>query len=110
MKIALHAKVAYMHFKDFIRMDENYEGRAYQAFVRRPVAGRIAGEGSIDLSSLITRLRQAGYDGWLTVEYEGDDGQNPAQPVRSQTWNFIYYNIQMQKRGRPRPLQRVEKS
>ncbi|GMX61609.1 sugar phosphate isomerase/epimerase [Paenibacillus elgii] len=71
----LHTQVAHVHFKDFVRVDEHYEGRSYQALSGDRFAGRIAGEGSIDLNSLMTRLRQAGYDGWLTVEYEGDEEQ-----------------------------------
>ncbi|MEC0207507.1 sugar phosphate isomerase/epimerase [Paenibacillus ehimensis] len=71
----LHAQVAHVHFKDFVRVDENYEGRAYPSLSGERFAGRIAGEGSIDLNALITRLRHSGYNGWLTVEYEGDDEQ-----------------------------------
>ncbi|MGF7031091.1 sugar phosphate isomerase/epimerase [Paenibacillus mucilaginosus] len=72
---ALGPQVAHVHFKDFVPVDEGYVGRAYTGLTGERFAGRIAGEGMIDLPGLLGRLHQGGYRGWLTVEYEGDDEQ-----------------------------------
>ncbi|MCZ8523191.1 MULTISPECIES: sugar phosphate isomerase/epimerase family protein [Paenibacillus] len=72
---ALSPQVEHVHFKDFVPVDGSYEGRAYTGLTGERFAGRIAGEGTIDLQGLIGRLHQDGYNGWLTVEYEGDDEQ-----------------------------------
>ncbi|MCL6547843.1 MAG: sugar phosphate isomerase/epimerase [Alicyclobacillus sp.] len=65
--------VGHVHFKDFQPVDENYPGNTYAALDGRRYAGKIAGEGSVDLRYILEQLRTVGYQGWLTVEFEGDE-------------------------------------
>ncbi len=66
---------AHVHFKDFLKVDESYEGHVYRSIAGHRFAGKVAGEGDVDLRYILTQLKAAGYDGWLTVEFEGDEEQ-----------------------------------
>ena len=46
--------------------------------------GTVIGEGDVDLRAVLTTLRAAGYDGWLSIEYEGvgDAKQELEQSLR----------------------------
>ena len=35
------------------------------------LTGSVVGEGLVDLAGVMAVLREAGYDGWLSLEYEG---------------------------------------
>lgn len=68
------ASIAYMvHFKDFQRAPEGHEGFAYGALDGSKFVGTAIGEGSVDLGACVGALRNAGYTGWLSVEYEADE-------------------------------------
>lgn len=64
------ADLAYMvHFKDFAPSNDGvYEGEGGQRF-----AGTVIGEGVVDLGSCIRTLKEAGFVGWLNLEYEGEE-------------------------------------
>jgi sugar phosphate isomerase/epimerase len=71
------AGYAYMvHFKDF-RPDP--AGR-YQALDGSRYEGTAIGEGTVDLSACISALKAAGFDGWLSMEYEGEEDPLTAVP------------------------------
>lgn len=67
--------VAHVHFKDFQKVDENYEGHVYKSISGERYIGKVPGEGTVDLRYILTELKKTGYDGWLTVEYEGNEEQ-----------------------------------
>jgi sugar phosphate isomerase/epimerase len=74
--------VSHVHVKDFMLVEESYTGEAYSALSGNRYAGKVIGEGSVDVRGLLTRLKTSGYDGWLTVEFEGD-GEQQAGSIRS---------------------------
>lgn len=66
------APVANMvHFKDFAPAPADHKGWAYESLAGKRYLGACVGEGLVELESCIDRLRDAGFDGWLSVEYEG---------------------------------------
>ena len=68
------ADLAYMvHFKDFAPEPAGHQGFAYSTVDGRKVVGTAVGEGSVDLAACIQALKDAGFDGWLSVEYEGEE-------------------------------------
>ncbi|MDO3679487.1 sugar phosphate isomerase/epimerase family protein [Paenibacillus ehimensis] len=74
--------VSHVHFKDFLPVGEDYAGRKYKSLGGVLYAGKVPGEGIVDLKHLLGKLKRSGYQGWLTVEYEGDDEQKEGS-VRS---------------------------
>ncbi len=75
------AQFAYMvHFKDFSPEPEGYHGFAYTTLQGEKVIGKAVGEGSVDLAKCIRALKEVGFNGWLSVEYEGDE--DPLTAVR----------------------------
>ncbi len=74
------APLAHMvHFKDFKRAPEGYAGFAYPAIDGVKYAGTAVGEGEVDLAACIRELKAAGFNGPLSVEYEGVE--DPLQAV-----------------------------
>ena len=75
------AKYAYMvHFKDFAPAPANWEGFAYKTIHGEPLVGTAIGEGVVKLDECIQALKDAGFDGWLSVEYEGEEDPLTAVP------------------------------
>jgi sugar phosphate isomerase/epimerase len=75
------APYAYMvHFKDFAPAPERHDGHAYAALDGSRFVGTAVGDGGVDLQQCIEELRSAGFDGWLSVEYEGDEDPFTAVP------------------------------
>jgi len=67
------ASYAYMvHFKDFKKADEGYDGFTYKALDGTGYYGTVIGEGEVDLGACVASLKEAGFDGWLNLEFEGD--------------------------------------
>ncbi|MBS1720240.1 MAG: sugar phosphate isomerase/epimerase [Armatimonadetes bacterium] len=70
------ASLAYMvHFKDFNLGDGPFvalDGTVFQ--------GAAVGEGVVELETCIRLLKESGYDGWLSVEYEGEEDPMTAVP------------------------------
>ncbi len=80
---AIHevASLAYMvHFKDFTPEPSGHTGFAYTTISGKKVVGTAVGEGTVDLAKCISALKNAGFDGWLSVEYEGEE--DPLSAVR----------------------------
>lgn len=63
---------AYVHLKDFRRLsDGEHSAEAYTGIDGSRYEGTVIGEGDVDLRAALDGLRSAGYDGWLSIEYEG---------------------------------------
>lgn len=65
--------VSYMHVKDLVFL----EGRAFVSSdvshpheSERNVRTRIVGEGVLEWPSILQSVKECGYDGWLSLEYE----------------------------------------
>jgi len=75
------APVANMvHFKDFVEAPADHEGWAYTALDGRKYLGTAIGEGEVQLGQCIEELKNAGFEGWLSVEYEGAEDPFTAIP------------------------------
>ncbi len=70
---ALAPRAAMVHFKDFRLVPDNYAGFAYIGTEGLKFAGTAIGEGEVDLADCVSSLHQAGFDGWLNIEYEGEE-------------------------------------
>ena len=75
---ALATRAAMCHFKDFHVVPDNYTGFAYVGTEGLKFAGTAIGEGDVDLPDCVASLRQAGFDGWLNIEYEGEEDPSVA--------------------------------
>ncbi len=69
-----------VHFKDFAPAPAGHEGFAYEALNGDKFIGTAVGEGIVDLKACIDTLKQAGFTGWLSVEYEGEEDPLTAVP------------------------------
>lgn len=69
-----------VHFKDFKPEPPGYEGFAYEALDGSKFVGTAVGEGTVDLEACIRTLKDAMFDGWLSVEYEGEEDPLSAVP------------------------------
>jgi len=75
------ARYAYMvHFKDFAPAPADWKGFAYKTIHGEPLIGTAVGEGVVKLGECIHALKDAGFDGWLSVEYEGEEDPLTAVP------------------------------
>ena len=70
---ALATRAAMCHLKDFRVVPDNYAGVAYVGTEGLKFAGTAIGEGEVDLPDCVSSLTQAGFDGWLNIEYEGEE-------------------------------------
>ncbi len=61
----------HVHAKDFIRFDEAVEGRTLMTRGANYIAGAVIGEGVVPVRQCLKILKRAGYDGYVSVEYEG---------------------------------------
>lgn len=69
-----------VHFKDFAPMPEGYQGWTYDSLAGNRYLGGCVGEGLVQLEKCISLLRDGGFDGWLSVEYEGPEDPITAVP------------------------------
>ncbi|MFC0525358.1 sugar phosphate isomerase/epimerase family protein [Pontibacillus salicampi] len=67
----LKEEVKHVHFKDFQRVSPSYQGPSFQGADGSRVAGIVAGDGEVNLHHIVQVLRSIGYDGWYSIEYEG---------------------------------------
>ena len=63
---------SFIHFKDFYfrknpPTGEGYFGSLHGRFLR----GAVTGEGDVDLPAIVKLIKNSGYDGFLSIEYEG---------------------------------------
>lgn len=69
-----------VHFKDFALAPDGWEGFAYEALDGTKFVGKAVGEGVVNLEACIQELKNAGFTGWLSVEYEGEEDALVAVP------------------------------
>ena len=69
---ALVDLVALVHLKDFTYAAPDETGHVYQGLDGKSYTGSIVGEGLVDLAGIHSVLAGNGYDGWLSLEYEGN--------------------------------------
>ena len=65
--------IAMVHLKDMKTAAADEPGHVFITPRGRKLTGAALGDGLVDLSALIAYLREAGYAGWLSLEYEGHD-------------------------------------
>ncbi len=71
----LASLAALVHLKDFRRARPDETMHVYKALDGVPFTGAVVGQGEVDLAAIIKILSNAGYAGWLSLEYEG--GEDP---------------------------------
>lgn len=64
--------IGHVHLKDFRKIAGPHQGHTYTSLSGDRYIGTVPGVGEIDFASVLTELRRAQYDGWLSIEYEGD--------------------------------------
>lgn len=80
LAVAKVAKFASMvHFKDFRHATNDSEGFEYGPLSERFV-GTALGEGEVNLRACIAELKSARFDGWVNLEYEGEEDPMTAVP------------------------------
>jgi sugar phosphate isomerase/epimerase len=65
--------VALVHLKDFRVAGPQDTVHVYKGLDGTAYTGTVTGEGMVDLPKVIGILRKAGYNGWLSLEFEGGD-------------------------------------
>lgn len=63
----------HVHLKDFKKVPPDYEGEAYKGLEGVRLIGTVAGEGEVNLPEVLKILHNAGYRGYLSLEYEGPE-------------------------------------
>ena len=63
--------VVLVHLKDIRFADADESGFVFERPDGQHLTGSVVGEGLVDLAGVMAVLREAGYDGWLSLEYEG---------------------------------------
>lgn len=76
-KVASYASM--VHFKDFRSTTHVGEGFEYGSAKQRFV-GTSLGEGAVDLEACVEALKEAKFDGWVSLEYEGEVDPRSAVP------------------------------
>lgn len=75
------AHLAYMcHFKDFARASQGFRGPTFSALNGELFIGTAIGEGDVPLEQCTKALREAGFDGWLNIEYESEEDPRTGVP------------------------------
>jgi sugar phosphate isomerase/epimerase len=69
----LASRAAMVHFKDFTIAHVGYDGPAYTAVDGLKFVGTAIGEGDVALADCLASLRDAGFGGWINVEYEAPE-------------------------------------
>ncbi|MCL6518542.1 MAG: sugar phosphate isomerase/epimerase [Armatimonadetes bacterium] len=62
-----------VHLKDYKEVPIGYQGNACIAADGRKYMGTVLGEGDADIQECLKVLRETGYKGYLSIEYEGDE-------------------------------------
>jgi sugar phosphate isomerase/epimerase len=76
----LAAQAAMVHFKDFLQVPEDYAGSAYLSLDGLKFKGVALGDGDVALQDCVSELRSGGFNGWLNIEYEGEEDPATAMP------------------------------
>ncbi|WP_042146677.1 sugar phosphate isomerase/epimerase [Paucisalibacillus sp. EB02] len=73
----LKEKIVHVHFKDFRVKDAQDGIIGFRSIQGVELIGTIPGDGQVNLAYIVNGLKEIGYDGWLSIEYEGYE--NPKQ-------------------------------
>lgn len=73
--------VGMVHFKDFAPAPAGWDDFCYTAHDGSKWVGTRLGEGSAQAAECVGVLRQSGFDGWLSLEYEGHEDPFTAVPA-----------------------------
>ena len=65
--------VVLVHLKDMRVADADETGHRFELADGTVLTGSAIGDGLVDLPAVLTVLRDAGYDGWLSLEFEGSE-------------------------------------
>ena len=68
---ALAEWVALAHLKDMRLAGDDEAGHIFVDPQGRRLTGSVIGDGLVNLPAVLNILREAGYDGWLSLEFEG---------------------------------------
>ncbi len=68
-----------VHLKDYKEVPLGYQGDACFAMDGRKYAGTVIGEGDASILACLKALKEAGYQGYLSIEYDGD--KDPSEAV-----------------------------
>lgn len=79
---ALAPKAALVHVKDFHRVQDNYPLKAYTSNGGRKYIGAVITSGVIDVDYALRQLYMNGYDGFLSLEYDGGES-DPRENLRA---------------------------
>ena len=69
-----------VHFKDFHEVSKDFPGFAYTSTDGFKYVGTAIGEGDVALAECVKELKAAGFNGWLNIEYEGEEDPREALP------------------------------
>ncbi len=64
----------YVHVKDFKEINEEYkDGDVIVSSGGKHYVGSVAGEGTVDLEGAFKKIKEANYNGYLSLEYEAQE-------------------------------------
>lgn len=65
--------IVHVHFKDFKEKDSSDQMKGFRSTEGVELIGTIPGDGQVNLAYIVNGLKESGYNGWLSIEYEGFD-------------------------------------
>nr|WP_219914450.1 sugar phosphate isomerase/epimerase family protein [Thalassobacillus sp. CUG 92003] len=74
----LKQDIIHVHFKDFRKKTSKELVNGFKSLEGVELYGTIPGDGEVDLFYIVNGLIKQGYDGWLSIEYEGMDDAKEA--------------------------------
>ncbi|MFC0524709.1 sugar phosphate isomerase/epimerase family protein [Pontibacillus salicampi] len=74
----LKDKIIHVHFKDFREKTAEDRHKGFTSIQGTELLGTIPGDGEVDLAYIMNGLKEMGYNGWLSMEYEGLDDAKEA--------------------------------
>jgi sugar phosphate isomerase/epimerase len=69
----LKHEIVHVHFKDFREKEAAEEIKGFKSTQGVELIGTVPGDGQVDLAYIVEGLKDEGYQGWLSIEYEGHD-------------------------------------
>lgn len=83
-------QVGHVHFKDFRKKQPGEQNKGFTSITGQEWIGVVPGDGEVDVKGIIQELKKSGYDGWLSVEYEGfDDAKSSVKEAVSRLHHYV---------------------